>query len=191
VQLYRDVALFPGASTQHHLFTQHGLRVNGPLYSNPAEGPACLLVATKASGQPAIVKMLSNAQGGQQPGGTEAAACRQVQWHCCAAARVLRISDKTCLPLPSARCFRALYWNVPEGTPLVAAEVVTLELTEDHKSTGRQPGPHAALVMPVYASTVARLLGLQPSVLLEQGKRIQGALEYVHSRGYVHLDVKV
>lgn len=75
-QLYRDVQLFPGSSTQQHLFTQHGLRVNGPLYSNPAEGPACLLVATKASGQPAIVKMLSNVTGEQQPGGTEAAACR-------------------------------------------------------------------------------------------------------------------
>lgn len=45
--------------------------------------------------------------------------------------------------------------------------------------------------MPVYASTVAKLLELQPSVLLEQGKRIQRALDYVHSRGFVHMDVKV
>lgn len=64
--------------------------------------------------------------------------------------------------------FRALYQNMPEGTPLVAAELVTLRLTEDHKSTGRLPGLYAALVMPVYASTVAKMLTLQPSVLLEQ-----------------------
>lgn len=80
---------------------------------------------------------------------------------------------------------------MPEGTPLVAAELVTLQLTSDHKTTGRQPGLHAALVMPVYASIVAKLLELQPSVLLEQGKRIQRALDYVHSRGFVHMDVKV
>lgn len=83
VQLYKDVELFPGSSTQQHLFTQHGLRVNGPLYTNPAEGPACLLVATKASGQPAIVKMLSNTKDEQQPGGPEAATCRQVHWVLC------------------------------------------------------------------------------------------------------------
>lgn len=59
VDLYRAVELFPGASTQSHLFEQHGLRVNGPLFSNPAEGPACLLWATDATGQPAVVKMLA------------------------------------------------------------------------------------------------------------------------------------
>ena len=30
--LYEEAQLLPGASTVSHLFTQHGLRVNGPLY---------------------------------------------------------------------------------------------------------------------------------------------------------------
>lgn len=57
VNLYNDVKLFPGASTQRHLLTQHGLHVNGPMFPNPAEGPACLLSAAN-NGQPAVVKML-------------------------------------------------------------------------------------------------------------------------------------
>ena len=70
LNLYRDAEAFPGASTQRHLLTQHGLRVNGPLFSNPAEGPASLLVAARANGQPAIVKMLSRTlpPESQQPG---------------------------------------------------------------------------------------------------------------------------
>lgn len=76
--LYEAVELFPGASTQSHLFTQHGLCVNGPLFSNPAEGPPNLLLATNAMGQPSVVKMLS-AVGSQETehlGGSEAAAFR-------------------------------------------------------------------------------------------------------------------
>lgn len=92
--------------------------------------------------------------------------------------------------LPCA-CVRKLYRDLPEGMPLVAAELVTLQLTSQHESTGRQPGVYAALVMPVYVSTVAKLLQLQPSVLLEQGKRIQRALEFMHKCGLVHMDIKV
>lgn len=87
VNLYRDVQQFPGATTQDLLLTQHGLHVNGPLFNNPAEGPACLLVAATATGRPAIVKMLPGAipPGSQLPGDwqlqpqpqhTEAAAVR-------------------------------------------------------------------------------------------------------------------
>jgi hypothetical protein len=82
VDLYKAVELFPGASTQMHLFTQHNLRVNGPLFSNPAEGPPCLLLATNVMGQPAVVKMLTGSippamsQGTQRLGGSEGAAFR-------------------------------------------------------------------------------------------------------------------
>ena len=30
--LYHDATFLPGASTEHHMLTQHGLQVNGPLY---------------------------------------------------------------------------------------------------------------------------------------------------------------
>ena len=75
--------------------------------------------------------------------------------------------------------------------PLVEAKLITLELTEKHSSTGRSPGRHAALVMPYYASTVAKLLELSPSVILMYGRRIRLSLEYMHSKNYVHMDVKV
>ena len=82
VNLYKAVQLFPGASTQMHLFTQHNLRVNGPLFSNPAEGPPNLLLATNMMGQPVIIKMLAGVvplnmpQGTQRIGGSEGAAVR-------------------------------------------------------------------------------------------------------------------
>jgi hypothetical protein len=82
VNLYKAVQLFPGASTQMHLFTQHNLRVNGPLFSNPAEGPPNLLLATNEMGQPVIIKMLAGVvplktpQGTQKLGGSEGAAVR-------------------------------------------------------------------------------------------------------------------
>ena len=93
----------------------------------------------------------------------------------------------TCSALPC----RALYSDKPERVPLVEAELIFVELTSSHSSTGRPPGRHAALVMPVYADTVAKLLRVGPAVILAQGKRIQAALEFVHSRGFVHMDVKV
>jgi hypothetical protein len=80
---------------------------------------------------------------------------------------------------------------MPADVPLVAAKLITLELTEEHASTGRAPGRHAALEMPLYPSTVARLLQLTPAVILAQGRRMQLALEYMHSKNYVHMDVKV
>jgi hypothetical protein len=48
----------PGASTKAHLFTQHGLSVNGPLFPNPADGPVNLLTACTLEGHPSVIKML-------------------------------------------------------------------------------------------------------------------------------------
>ena len=91
VELYRDVEMYPGDSTLQHLLTQHGVRVNGPLFMNPAEGPACLLTAMKETGQLAVVKMLDGVvkldTQQQQAGGNEGAAyrcaprtCRRSGW---------------------------------------------------------------------------------------------------------------
>lgn len=80
---------------------------------------------------------------------------------------------------------------MPLALPLVAAKLIALKLTEEHTSTGHPPGRYAALLMPLYPSTVSRLLQLTPAVILAQGKRMQLALEYIHSKNYVHMDVKV
>jgi serine/threonine protein kinase len=75
--------------------------------------------------------------------------------------------------------------------PLVAASLISLNLREEHASTGHLPGRYAALQMPLYPSTVSKLLQLTPAVILAQGKRMLTALEYIHSKNYVHMDVKV
>ncbi|KAK9902091.1 hypothetical protein WJX75_004074 [Coccomyxa subellipsoidea] len=49
-KLYAEAKLLPGASTAAHLFTQHKLRVNGPLYLRPEEGPSCPLKANDENG---------------------------------------------------------------------------------------------------------------------------------------------
>ena len=86
---------------------------------------------------------------------------------------------------------RSLYTDKPKSVPLVEAELITLQLTAAHAFTARSPGEHVALLMPKYAGSVVMLMQLPPAVILAQGKRMQAALEYVHSRGYVHMDVKV
>ncbi len=75
--------------------------------------------------------------------------------------------------------------------PLVEAELLTLELRSVHAIMARAPGTHACLVMPRYASTVAQLQALQPQAILAGGRRMVQALEYMHGKGLVHMDVKV
>ena len=75
VALYEAAKAIPGSSTKYHLYKQHGVRVNGPLFPN--FGPASVLIASNMSdGRPMILKVLSNAGSASstQPGGNEAAA---------------------------------------------------------------------------------------------------------------------
>ena len=145
VDLYEDAKLMPGASTGRHLRTQHGLVVNGPLFPNPAEGPACLLYAAQ-NGRPCVVKMLDGhvlpGESGS-PGGTEARAVRYGR-------TLLRQGHKSHFPLIF---FRALCTNLPSEAPLAQCKLITLVLPPEHtECTGRAPSFYAALVMPKYAS---------------------------------------
>ncbi|KAG2501151.1 hypothetical protein HYH03_000966 [Edaphochlamys debaryana] len=72
-ELYKEAELFPGPSTEGHLLTQHGLTVNGPLFPNPGEGSASLLVGAQGDGRPVVIKLLP--QGGNASC-AEAEACR-------------------------------------------------------------------------------------------------------------------
>ncbi|KAL0056155.1 hypothetical protein WJX82_008246 [Trebouxia sp. C0006] len=163
--LYEDASLLPGASTVTHLMTQHDLRVNGPLYPRGEDGPSCLLTAMHASGRPCIVKLLDtrvSLDSSEQPGGAEAAAVRLV---CDTAA-------------------------VEEAVPVVKAEVITLHLSANHHSTGHGPGKYAAIVMPQYCGSVATQVQISEAAIEAGAQRMLRALEYVHSKGLVHMDVK-
>ncbi|EFJ49154.1 hypothetical protein VOLCADRAFT_104361 [Volvox carteri f. nagariensis] len=164
VDLYREAELFPGPSTEGHLLTQHGLRVNGPLFPNPAEGSASLLIGTTREGLPVIVKLLaqvSSADSDQQPGGAEAEACR------------------------------ALMESKPASVPLVPAHILTFKLGAEHKSTvNRVPGLYAALCMPRYVSSLVKMVPLPAAAVLAGGRRMAAALEWIHQKEYTHMDVK-
>jgi hypothetical protein len=86
---------------------------------------------------------------------------------------------------------RALYTKKPPDIPLVEAELIIIELPEDHHLSGRGPCVQAALVMRTYAITVTKLLPVSPKVILREGRRMQQAVSYIHSRGYLHMDIKV
>ncbi|EFJ43027.1 hypothetical protein VOLCADRAFT_96771 [Volvox carteri f. nagariensis] len=164
VDLYREALLFPGPSTERHLLTQHGLRVNGPLFPNPAEGSMSLLIGATCEGLPVIVKLLaqgSSTDSDQQPGGAEAEACR------------------------------ALIESKPASVPLVPARVITFKLGAEHMSNvDRVPGLYAALCMPRYVSSLALMVPLPAAAVLAGGRRMAAALEWIHEKEYTHMDVK-
>jgi hypothetical protein len=165
VDLYREAQLFPGPSTEGHLLTQHGLRVNGPLFPNPGEGSASLLIEATSEGAPVVVKLLAasvSADSAQQPGGAEAEACR------------------------------ALIELKPDAVPLVPARIITFKLGAEHTSTiGRAPGLYAALCMPRYISSLALMVPLPAAAVLAGGRRMAAALTWIHCKDYTHMDVKV
>ena len=118
------------------------------------------------SGCPRVVKILGtrvSLGSSEQPGGAEAAAVRLV-------------CDTTAFE---------------EAVPVVQAELITLHLSADHGSTGHGPGMYAAIVMPQYCGSVAALVQMSETAIEAGAQRMLYALEHVHSRGLVHMDVKV
>ena len=125
-----------------------------------------MLTAIHDSGRPCIVKLLGtrvSLDSSEQPGGAEAAAVRLV---CDTAA-------------------------VEKAVPVVQAELITLHLSADHRSTSHGPGKYAAIVMPQYCSSVAAQVQMSEAAIENGAQRMMRALEYVHSKDMVHMDVKV
>ena len=119
-----------------------------------------------ARGRPCVVKLLDtrvSLDSSEQPGGAEAAAIRLV---CDTAA-------------------------VQEAIPVVRGELITLHLSADHGSTGHGPGKYAAIVMPQYCSSVAAQIQMSEAAIEAGAQRMLRALEYVHSKELVHMNVKV
>lgn len=119
-----------------------------------------------ASGRPCIVKLLDRSvslDNSEQPGGAEAAAIR-------------RLCDTSALQ---------------EAVPVVQADQVSLHLSADHRSMVHGPGVYAATVMPQYCGSVAAQLQMSEAAIEAGGRSMLRALEHLHSKELVHMDVKV
>ena len=92
------------------------------------------------------------------------------------AAAILRVCDTTALQ---------------EAVPVVQAELISLRLSADHGSTGRGPENHAAVVMPQCCGSLAAQLQMSKTAIETGGRRMLCALEYIHSKRLVHMEVKV
>ncbi|GAQ87133.1 Protein kinase superfamily protein [Klebsormidium nitens] len=171
LDLYERAQLIPGESTRTHLLAQHGVRVGGPFFwgnwncaYTVEDWSPSLLQGVDRQGRPRVVKFLRASvpsDGSEQPGGSEARACRAL--------------------LPEAK------W---EGIPLIDAEVLELTLPEMDRSTDRPPGRYAVLVCQQYCVSVASILQLPEVAIEREARSMITALSYMHNKGLVHMDVK-
>ena len=118
------------------------------------------------NGRPCVVKLLNRSVSlgsSEQPGGAEAAA-------------ILCVCDRIALQ---------------EAIPIVQADLISLHLSADHGSTGHGPGNYAAIVMPQYCVSVAAQLQMSEAAIEAGGQRMLHALEHMHSKKMVHMDIKV
>lgn len=114
------------------------------------------------NGRPCVVKLLNRSVSlgsSEQPGGAEAAA-------------ILCVCDRIALQ---------------EAIPIVQADLISLHLSADHRSTGHGPGNYAAIVMPQYCGSVAAQLQMSEAAIEAGGQRMLHALEHMHSKKMVHI----
>lgn len=71
------------------------------------------------------------------------------------------------------------------------SDLITLHLPADHESTSHGPGKYAAIVMPHYCGSIAVPAQMSEAAIEAGGRRMVHACELVHSKGLVHMDVKV
>ena len=178
----------PSPSTKGHFSTQCGITIDGPIQNS--SGSRLLLNASKDN-RPCVVKLLDRkkesddqvtrrtaAMSGSHPPET---VNREIL-----AVKTLALRDMD---------------DIEEGTiPLVPYEVIEVKInTEDlsvtsNTSTGCFVAmvTYTALVAPMYYCSLHALAPI-PDVhgLVRGGTRIKKALEYMHSKDLVHMDVKV
>jgi hypothetical protein len=158
--LYEDAQLLPGSSTSHILLEQHRLRLNGPFSD---QLPACILTGTSEGGKPCIVKLLRSHLAPSTSHSSEASICEELQ---------LAVAKSA-------------------GMPLVDAKLITLNLTgDDGRTTRHGPATYEALVMPQYCRVVSDLPQLEQGVIAEGAARLVQAVEYIHAKELVHMDIK-
>ncbi|KAG5180578.1 hypothetical protein JKP88DRAFT_166388 [Tribonema minus] len=165
VDLYRDAEFLPGSSTSSCWVELHSLRLNGPFAE---QLPQCILTALDSDGNPAIVKLLAVSSHDPMTGApasqlSEAFVCRE-----------LRLRDAN-----------------NAGVPVVRGEVLELQLPfASARTTKHGPGVYPALVMPRYSCVVSDLPLIPEHAIARGAARLMQAIDFMHERGYVHMDIK-
>jgi hypothetical protein len=166
LDLYRTVKELPSTSTVAIIEHESGIMVNGPLNGDMPH----LLTASDALGQQLMVKILR-----LQPdmvGVTNKQQANAIA-HEAEMVGLLGLND----PL----------------VPFVSARIEVIEIAHDAevmRTVGSASGSFRTLIMPRYVSTVAKSPKFSPHALVIGARRIVSALEFMHSKGVVHLDVK-
>lgn len=162
VAFYREIKLLPSTITKAIVLQQLGVLVNGPLMHEKLK----LLTASREDGRQLVVKMLYPDSDDARPLEVRNAEIRR-EIQCC---KDLVVTDADCA--------------------LVPHEVVTLSVPPEMEVQTRRRGDFTALLMPRYLGSVARGPTGSMTVLSREARRLVQAIRYIHSHGYIHMDVK-
>jgi len=158
--IYRSYRYLPKTATRHLITDTLDMKVNGPAMDNPK-----ILAACDGRGRMCIVKVLK-----------------------CPVDSLLSHADRGKEIAMEIKAVEILNLEKPT-LAFVTASLKTLTIpSEDAKYFS--VGSFHVLVMPTYAATVATSPGFKTAVLATEGRRILGALAFMHSKNLVHMDVK-
>ena len=168
VHLYETAKALPGTLTQAAFVAALDITVGGPLFPQHATSVmGMLLSGTHVSGKTVVVKVLYAANSTD--------------------------SSTEGKPLEARLCdvLSLAPWDAPEHPHfLVRATASCIKVDPAEARVFPRHGGCWAVVMPRYAATLGELAQLSLGAVAAGCARMSAALEFLHSHGYVHADVK-
>ena len=163
--LYEFAKALPGTATLAAFSANLGITLKGPLFQDrPTCGQSSTLLGTHTSGRCVIVKVIYSASTGTHVVPLEAKLCTELQLE----------------PWDGA----------PHPHYLVRASAAMMDVKAEEAHIFRRTGACWAIVTPRCIATVAELPQLSAAAIVAGMTRMQIALEFIHTRGFVHCDVK-
>lgn len=81
--------------------------------------------------------------------------------------------------------------NVAEDIGIVKGKINTLDIADNDAGVFYRNGSWICFIMPHYPASLASMPGPLPlQVIFEQGTRIKSALDWIHCKNLVHMDIK-